>query len=225
MSVLKLSTHGHRLIELYSQMVSEGFERTDGNTVKPANVYNAFQLQKFRNMVKNQISNEKINTVLDYGGGGSNWDAVGFEPSTGETAKQFFGITDVTTFEPARGLMKKERLDCVICVDVLEHIFLADIANLVSELFSLAKYLLVINVACYKAAALLPNGENAHITVRSPDWWKGVIDTTASKFGDVEVILICSTGFIGGVVYEPFKSNDWHKSEKFSIDSGFRPFK
>ena len=28
-----------------------------------------------------------------------------------------------------------------------------------------------INVACYNAAALLPNGENAHVTVRAPSWW------------------------------------------------------
>ena len=24
---------------------------------------------------------------------------------------------------------------------------------------------------CYSAAALLPNGENAHITIQKPEWW------------------------------------------------------
>lgn len=122
----------------------------------------------------------------------------------------------VTTFEPARNQMEKKESDCVVCMDVLEHIFLTDIPNLVDELFMLSKKLLVINVACYNAAALLPNGENAHITVRSPDWWKGVIDAVAIKYPDVKVLLICSQTFSKGVIFQPFKSKDWHSSNKYS---------
>ena len=70
---------------------------------------------------------------------------------------------------------------------------------MVSELFSLARKLIVVNVACYKAAALLPNGENAHITVRSPNWWKGVFDVAAMKYPDIKVLLICSKTFRFGV--------------------------
>jgi hypothetical protein len=92
------------------------------------------------------------------------------------------------------------------------------ISNLVDELFSLTKKLLVINVACYKAAALLPNGENAHITVRSPDWWKGVIDSAAVKYPDVKVLLICSQTYKNGVIFQPFKSKDWHSSNQYSIE-------
>ena len=62
----------------------------------------------------------------------------------------------------------------------------------------------------------MPNGENAHITVRSPDWWKGVIDTVAIKYPDVKVLLICSQTFSKGVIFQPFKSKDWHSSSKYS---------
>ena len=113
--------------------------------------------------------------------------------------------------------MEKKESDCVVCMDVLEHIFLTDIPNLVDELFMLSKKLLVINVACYKAAALLPNGENAHITVRGPDWWKGIIDGVAIKYPDVKVLLICSQTFSSGVIFQPFKSKDWHSSKEYSI--------
>ena len=42
------------------------------------------------------------------------------------------------------------------------------------EVFSsYANRLVVLNIACYKATALLPNGKNAHVTVRDPMWWKG----------------------------------------------------
>ena len=167
MSKLKLSKQGKKLLKLYETMVIEGYKRQDGSKVE--NAYNDFELQKFRNICKEHISHPSIKTVLDYGGGGSDWDKEGFEPSNGASAKQFFDVNTVTTFEPARNQMDKKHSDCVVCMDVLEHIFLTDIANLVDELFSLTKKLLVINVACYKAAALLPNGENAHTTVRRPD--------------------------------------------------------
>ena len=222
MSNLKLSKQGKNLIKLYQRMVVEGYERQDGHTVEDA--YGDFELQKFRTICKEHISDPGIKTVLDYGGGGSDWDAPGFDSNTGASAKQFFDVRSVTTFEPARNQMEKKHSDCVVCMDVLEHIFITDVANLTHELFSLAKKLLVVNIACYKAAALLPNGENAHVTVRSPDWWKGTIDAAAIKYPQVKVLLICSTTFKTGVIFQPFKSGDWHSSNKYSIDYEWMKF-
>ena len=159
MENIKLSKKGNELIKLYEEMAVKGVKRTDG----AVSYYNDFQLRKFRYMCKNLMSSEKIKTVLDYGGGGSDWDDPGFDPGTKQSAKQFFQIQRVHTFEPARGLMEKKKADCVVCMDVLEHIFIEDIPKVVSELFSLSKKLLVDKVASYNAAALLPNGENAHI--------------------------------------------------------------
>ena len=223
MSNIKLSKQGENLIKLYASMAAEGYVREDGTKVDSA--YNDFELKKFRTICKQYISNPDIKTVLDYGGGGSDWDAKGFEPSNGMSAKQFFDVKTVTTFEPARNKLEKKFSDCVVCMDVLEHIFLADISNVIEELFILAKKLLVINVACYKAAALLPNGENAHITVRSPDWWKGTIDAAAINHPDVTVLLICSQTFKTGVVFSPFKAGDWHLSSRYAIDHDWQTFK
>ena len=195
--MLKLSKKGTDLIKYYKRMAKEGYDRIDG--IKVQSAYNDFELQKFRNVVKHNMQQEEIKTVLDYGGGGSDWDAINFDPVTGKSAKEFFDLEEVNTFEPARSLLKKVKSDCVVCVDVLEHIFVADIATVVKDLFNLSKKLLVINVACYKAAALLPNGENAHVTVRNPHWWKGVVDTIALDYKNVEVMLICSTTFSSGI--------------------------
>ena len=218
----KLSNQGEKLIKLYEKMAAEGYWRVGG--VKVENAFNDFELRKFRYVCKDKIANPNIKTVLDYGGGGSDWDAVNFEEKTGESAKQFFQLENVTTFEPARNLMTKETVDCVVCMDVLEHIFIADIPHIVNELLSLSRKLLVINVACYKAAALLPNGENAHITVRTPDWWKGVIDASSVNHKDVEIMLICSTSFQAGIVYETFKAQDWHLSKHFTVDENYLTF-
>ncbi len=104
MDAIKLAKKGNALIKLYQEMVAKGIDRVDGTRTKKENVYNNFQLRKFRHICKPHISNEKIKTVLDYGGGGSDWDAPGFEPETKQSAKQFFQIQRVHTFEPARGV-------------------------------------------------------------------------------------------------------------------------
>lgn len=220
MAGLKLSQKGSDLIKFYEEMAFKGVKRQDGQI----NTYNDFQLRKFRNLCKNQISSEKIKTILDYGGGGSDWDAPNFEPKTNQSAKEFFQIQDVHTFEPARGLMEKKKADCVVCIDVLEHIFIEDIPKVVSELFSLSKKLLVVNVACYKSQALLPNGDNAHITVRSPDWWKGVFDVIASNYKNIELMLICSVSFSTGVRFETFKFGDYSSVEGFATKAPFKMF-
>ena len=120
--------------------------------------------------------------------------------------------------------MEKKKADCVVCMDVLEHIFIEDIPKVVSELFALSKKLLVVNVACYKAAALLPNGENAHITVRGADWWKGVFDVISSNYIDVEVFLICSNTFSSGVIFKSFKFGDWALTEGYTTNMSFQTF-
>ena len=222
MSEFKLSKQGQELIRLYEKMAQDGYKRTDGIKVEKA--FSDFELRKFRNLCKEKISNKQIKTILDYGGGGSNWDEPNFEPTTGETAKKFFDIEKVTTFEPARNLLEKKKSDCVVCMDVLEHIYIADIPIVVKELFSLTNNLLIINVACYKAAAILPNGENAHITIRPPLWWKGVIDTIAVNYKNIEIMLICSNTFKSGVIFESFKANEWFQSSKYSNDFRYKTF-
>lgn len=223
MQTLELSSQGKHLIDLYKHMAINGLQRENGAYIE--NPYNDFQLRKFREIVKPKLCEEKIKTVLDYGGGGSNWDTPGFDHKTGSSAKDYFGLDEVKIFEPARGLLKKEKADCVVCVDVLEHIFIADIPKVIEELFKLSKELLVINVACYEAAALLPNGENAHITVRNPHYWKGMIDSIASEHPSIEVMLICSEAFTNGIVFETFKSSDWDLSETFKVDQKLLGFK
>ena len=222
MEEIKLSKKGNALIKLYGEMAAKGVDRVDGTRKEKA--YNDFQLRKFRYICKDQLCNEKIKTVLDYGGGGSDWDAPGFDPGTKQSAKQFFQIQSVHTFEPARGLMEKKRADCVVCMDVLEHIFIEDIQKVVAELFALSKKLLVVNVAYYQAAALFPNGENAHITVRSLDWWKGVFDATSISYENIEVMLICSQTFTSGVIFESWKFGDWASTQDFTTTMSFRTF-
>lgn len=222
MKNLELSSKGNELIKLYKKMADEGYTRSDG--VQVENAYNDFELKKFRHICREHFFQHNIKTVLDYGSGGSDWENDNFEPKNNKSAKQFFNLDQVTCFEPARNLLSKNKADCVVCMDVLEHIFITDVPKIVEELFLLAGKLLIVNVACYKAAALLPNGENAHVTVRSPDWWKGLFDVISMKHKDTEVVLICSTSFTSGFIFESSKADDWDKSETFSTELSVKKF-
>ena len=70
---------------------------------------------------------------------------------------------------------EKRSVDCMVSFDVLEHVFISNVATTIRDMLSYATKLAIINVACYSARALLPNGENEHVTVRRPLWWEGML--------------------------------------------------
>ena len=56
----------------------------------------------------------------------------------------------------SRNFKKNGKFDLVLSFDVLEHIFIADLPWVIDDIFSKANKCVLINVACYEAAALLP---------------------------------------------------------------------
>jgi len=211
----KLSAKGFQLLKLYDQMANHGYERTDGTSVHVEDVFSDFESRVLRKEIKKIFLELKIETVLDYGCGGSNWDAPNFDPDTGESAKQYYGLTKVNRYEPARNIDERKVCDAVLNFDVLEHVFISDVPFVIRDLFKNAKKLLIVNVACYKAAAVLPDGTNAHITVRDPQWWKGVFDSIAPEFPDVKVLLITSPGWRKFNGFKIFSDSLRQKQEGF----------
>ena len=212
MTDIVFSKKGLALIELYKQMANEGYQRSDGSKVEDA--FADFELRTYRPDIKNFFDRFGVKTVLDYGCGGSNWETVGFDEN-GQSAKEYFQLSSVFRYEPARNIDERRSADGVVCFDVLEHIFIEDLPAVIRDLFSYANKLLVINVACYPAAALLPNGENAHVSVRNPYWWKGMIDLISLEFPDVAVSLLCSTAWRQTSAFKIWKACDWADGEHF----------
>jgi hypothetical protein len=60
--------------------------------------------------------------------------------------------------------------------------------------------------------------ENAHITVRPPLWWKGVIDMIAVEYPHVRVYLITSTAWQKSELTPTFSAQKWIEQEKFVVD-------
>jgi hypothetical protein len=210
------SKKGQELIKLYEQMAREGYERTD--QIKVDNAFSDFELRAYRLHIRSILNEYAITTVLDYGCGGSDWRCDGFDDATGQSAIEYFQLQDAYRYEPARNLDERQTVDCVISFDVLEHIFISDVPSVLRDMFSYATKLIVFNVACYPAAAKLPNGENAHITVRHPIWWKGMIDSIAVEYPNVIIYLIYSTGWRKSNAFPPWSGNKWLGSSSFVIN-------
>ena len=109
----------------------------------------------------NQIIKDKsLNTILDYGCGKAqchdpNWNATKYDPAVPEFSTKPEG-----------------RYDLVICTDVLEHIPVGGLREVVDDIFNYSDQWVFLSVCCRKAAEILPNGYNAHATIESEKWWR-----------------------------------------------------
>lgn len=218
MTIIPMSQKGQDLIKLYAEMADKGYNKTDGSFVPVA--YADFGLSGYKQVLKPVLQQFEISTLLDYGCGGSDWNAPGFDES-GQSAIEYFGLSRVAKYEPARNIDQRGVSDGVVCFDVLEHVHILDVRNVLIDIFRNAAKLAIINVACYSAVALLPNGENAHITVRQPLWWKGLIDSISVDFPNTSVWLLCSTGWHNTTTYAIWKAADWAAQDGFVVKDGF----
>lgn len=102
-------------------------------------------------------------SILDYGCGQS------------RTADWLAKIYDATAYRydpalPDHAVLPEIETDLVICTDVMEHIPLEDVDRVLAEIRGISANAFF-NISCVKAAEILPNGENAHCTVRPARWW------------------------------------------------------
>lgn len=64
-----------------------------------------------------------------------------------------------------------EPADLVVSTDVLEHIEPELLDNVLSHMKSKMKKAGYFTIGCAPAAKKLPNGKNAHLIIKPPEWW------------------------------------------------------
>ena len=201
-----LSKKYDELIKIYTDIAKNGCYYTNGNFAPPNKVFGKSGQTKFKEVLKNYIKNYNIKTILDYGGGQGSWDV---KDNNNIKLIDYLKLDQVTIFEPARKMLDKPLMECVVSFDVLEHIFISDIPWVLFDIFSKAKTLVIVNVACYKASKTLTNGENVHSTQRPAFWWKGMIDCVGNFFPEISYILIASNTTKDVTLYEPVSRTEY----------------
>ena len=99
-------------------------------------------------------------SVLDYGAGKGNF-------------AQAYPHLMVEQYDPAiPGLdSPPEPHDFVICLDVLEHIEPDLLDNVLDDIQRCAKKAVFLTVNMVPAGKFLPDGRNAHLIQKPPEWW------------------------------------------------------
>ncbi len=114
-------------------------------------------------------------TVLDYGCGRG-------------TLKPAIPNLKVNEYDP--GIPGKDKLpkpaDMVVSTDVLEHIEPDRVDAVLKHQFDLAGRGAFMVISCRLARELLPDGRNAHLTVREPEWWIGQLARVGWKIARSE---------------------------------------
>lgn len=164
------------LLAQYKKLHREG-EKARG--IPPEEKYKGISLPRHAGTIKELIDRHQAQTLLDYGSGkGKQYEEYAVKTSDGEqfpSIPAFWGVDSVTCYDPAVpqfSYLPSGQFDGVISTDVLEHIPEDDVDWIVAEMLDYARSFLFMNIASFAAKAHLPNGENAHCTIKSPEWWR-----------------------------------------------------
>ena len=173
------------LIKLYRQLHAEG-EKNLG--LAPENTYPGVSILPHIERIKHLIEETGSDTVLDYGcGKGQQYEPQIIKLSDGTQCNgllDYWDVDEVRCYDPCYEPYQKrpeEEFDGVICTDVLEHCDEEDLPWIVGDLFAYARRFVFASIACYPAKIRLPNGENAHCTVRPAEWWQALFSASAAK--------------------------------------------
>ena len=145
------------------------------------------------------VKENNCKTLLDYGCGKAVLYTDKFSEITDEIdcpLPEYWELDECELFDPGYEKHSKlpiHRKDAVICTDVLEHVAEEDLGWVVEEIFSYAKKIVFLNVACFEALKILPDGRNAHISVFSPNDWIQMLAEKSRKFKHLKIYLFADT--------------------------------
>lgn len=117
--------------------------------------------------IRQLVEEYKATSLLDYGCG------KGYQYLAKRIHEQWGGLLPYC-YDPGVTHLDHKPVglyDGVLCVDVLEHVAEEGVPCLLDELLSYAHRFVFVTIATYPAGKTLPDGSNAHVTVRDGAWW------------------------------------------------------
>jgi hypothetical protein len=177
------------LLEMYRDLHLHG-ERQQG--IPARQTFDGRSLHRQLPRIKRLIRDTGALTVLDYGcGKGTQYDprpVVVEGEGRWDSVMDYWEVDEVTCFDPAYPPLSKRPagvFDGVVCTDVLEHCPEDDVPWIIADLFAYARKFVFATIACYPARKHLPDGQNAHCTVREPQWWAQIFEANAVQRPDI----------------------------------------
>jgi FkbM family methyltransferase len=152
--------------------------------IPPEQTFPGNSLPRHIGRIKRLIDATGARTILDYGSG----KGLQYRPQkvlaegkhVADGIAEYWDVDEVRCYDPGYAPYSElpdGKFDGVVCTDVLEHLPEEDLDWILNEIVGFADRFVYLNVACFPARKTLPNGENAHATVRAPDWWAARLRT------------------------------------------------
>ena len=164
-----------------------------------AGMFNGRSLLKFVDIIKAYLEQHECKSILDYGCGKGILYGEDYHTLTNEIdcpLPEYWNLYDHGLFDPGYekyGKLPIHKKDAVICTDVLEHVAEEDLSWVVDEIFSYAKKMVFLNIACFEAVKTLPDGRNAHISIFSPEDWVQMLAEKSRNFKHLTIYMFADT--------------------------------
>lgn len=180
------------LLALYQQLHEHGNEQEG---IAPQDMFPGESVIHHLAKIKELINKTDTKALLDYGAGKGFQYLVPYNinGTRFENLQSFWQIEQIEKYDPAYSPFSNlpaKKFDGVICTDVLEHCPEEDVPWILDEIYSYAEKFVYGNIACYPAKKTLPNGENAHCTVKQPAWWLERLNALKQKYPHVLGIFV-----------------------------------
>ena len=180
------------MVDMYATLHQEGAHKAPGTANEneqrsSKETFPGKMLVQHSPIIKAAVERVRARTLLDYGAGkGQAYTRKNIQVGevVAPTLREYWGLDEIRCYDPGYppfAQLPTETFDAVISTDVLEHITEPDLPWILDEIFGYARKVVVANIACYPAKKSLPNGQNAHCTVRPPEWWSGLIHAVAMR--------------------------------------------
>ncbi|HZQ71811.1 MAG TPA: FkbM family methyltransferase [Burkholderiales bacterium] len=165
--------------------------------------------------IRRLVQKTGAKTILDYGSGkGLQYRAHPIlvdGRAVADSVAEYWDVDEVRCYDPGYepyAALPADKFDGVISTDVLEHCPEDDLAWILDEAFAFARRFVYLNVACFPARKSLPNGENAHATVRPPEWWRELVAERARQHDGLLWELHAAYSAGGNIAEKIFSSAD-----------------
>jgi hypothetical protein len=133
--------------------------------------------------IKEMLKQFQCKSLIDYGCG------HGTQYNPPHNLHQYWGLTEIYRYDPGVRIFNNKPIglwDAVINTDVLEHIPEEFVRDVIKEIYSYATKFEYFQIATSPAKAILPNGENAHCTLKSHQEW---VDIIQDLRGDIPTVV------------------------------------
>lgn len=163
------------LIGFYAQLHDGGDATID---IPPQEMFDGRSLGIHVGTIRALLKRSRAKTLLDYGAGkAKHYEKTEFALPDGRKVtglRDLWQLHRITLYDPGyapHATYPTGTFDAVICTDVLEHIPEQDLDWVIGDLFGFARNLVYAGVANYPAGKMLPDGSNAHVTLKPAEWW------------------------------------------------------